>query len=460
MSIKGKGHRNTEALLFVLVILIAVLGFVMVAAALQVRQQEEPLSAFPAALLPPVLFGLTLVSVHMLVRLRHNGLEQIILPIVALLLAVGLIMIYRLGGPQGVWQQLTRGFLPGIILLSLLIVRPNLIEHMRRWAIPISLFGLALPIATALFGVVDETGARLALKIGPLPAIQTSEIIKVALLIFLAWYIDRQGRMVEGRARPIFGWLRLPAVRYFIPGALFVATATLALVQMSDFGAVLILGGLFIAMLYAGFETRVFATVAAAGLGLALIVGLILAATWDVPAVIQYRFLAYRDPWSEAMVFADGQPTGITISQGPGYQIQQAIYATIAGGITGQGLGFGSPEYIPLAHSDFIFAAILEELGAAIGIAVLMLFAVLILRILRIAALLPAGQVFERLLLVGIAVHIFMQVFVMVSGTLNLLPMTGVTIPFLSQGGVALMVNLAEIGVVIALAQRLEVEIA
>lgn len=456
MSLRGHRHRNAEALLLVPVIVIAVLGFVMVAAALQLRRQEEPLSAFPEALVPPILFGLAFIFVHFLIRLRRNSVEQIILPIVGLLLAIGLIMIYRLGGPQAVWQQLLRGFLPGILLLSWLIVRPNLIERLRRWAIPISLFGLALPIATALFGVVDETGARLALKIGPLPAIQTSEIIKVALLIFLAWYIDRQGRMVEGRARPVFGWLRLPAVRYFIPGALFVATGTLALVQMSDFGAVLILGGLFIAMLYAGFDARIFATVAAAGIGLGLIVGLVLAFTWDLPAVIQYRFLAYRDPWSEAMILANGQPTGVSISQGPGYQIQQAIYATIAGGITGQGLGFGSPEYIPLAHSDFIFAAILEELGAVIGIAVLMLFAVLILRILRTAALLPAGQIFERLLLVGIAVHIFMQVFVMVSGTLNLLPMTGVTIPFLSQGGVALMVNLAEIGVVIALAQRLE----
>ena len=460
MSQKWHDRRISEALLLILVILVAILGFGMVAAALQIRQEQNPISVFPEALAPAILFGLGLIFIHILLRLRRKGIEQIVLPIVGVLLAIGLIMIYRLGGPQGVWQQLLRGYLPGVLLLSLLIVRPDLIERLRRWAIPISLLGLALPIATALFGVVDETGARLALKIGPLPAIQTSEFIKVALLVFLAWYIDRQGRMVEGRARPIFGWLRLPAVRYFIPGSLFVATATLVLVQMADFGAVLILVGLFIAMLYAGFEARIFATVAAAGIGLGLVVGLILAFTWDIPAVIQYRFLAYRDPWSETMIFTNGQPTGVTISQGPGYQIQQSIYATIAGGITGQGLGFGSPGYIPLAHSDFIFAAILEELGSVIGIAILMLFAVLILRILRLAALLPAGQVFERLLLVGIAVHIFMQVFVMVSGTLNLLPMTGVTIPFLSQGGVALMVNLAEIGVVIALAQRLEVEIA
>ena len=148
----------------------------------------------------------------------------------------------------------------------------------------------------------------------------------------------------------------------------------------------------------------------------------------------------------------------MTIAEGPGYQIQQSIYAIAAGGVTGTGLGFGSPEYVPLAQSDFIFAAILEEMGAVVGIAVLILFAILLLRILRIAMLLPSQQVFERLLLTGIGLHLFTQVFVMVGGTLNLLPLTGVTIPFLSLGGTALLINLAEIGVVLALAQRLEEE--
>jgi cell division protein FtsW (lipid II flippase) len=121
-------------------------------------------------------------------------------------------------------------------------------------------------------------------------------------------------------------------------------------------------------------------------------------------------------------------------------------------------LGFGSPDYIPLAASDFIFAAILEELGAAVGIVILVLFIILLMRILRVALLLPRGQVFERLLLIGIGMHLFTQVFVMVGGTLNIMPLTGVTVPFLSQGGAALMVNLLEIGIVLAVAQRLETQ--
>jgi len=227
-------------------------------------------------------------------------------------------------------------------------------------------------------------------------------------------------------------------------------------VPMSDYGAVLILGAIFIAMLYTGFETRLFFTIAAIGLALAALVGVVLAFTWEVPAVIQYRFLAFRDPWSTDMILVNGQPTGITIAEGPGYQIQQAVYAVIAGGITGTGLGFGTPGYIPLAHSDFILAAIIEEMGAATGLALLALFAVLLMRIFRIVFLLPPGQVFERLLLVGIGVHFFTQVFVMAGGTLNLIPMTGVTIPFVSLGGTALLVNLVEIGIALAIVRRME----
>jgi cell division protein FtsW (lipid II flippase) len=453
-----RSYRHSEALLLVFTGLIALLGYLMVAATSQIRQGFDPLLSLPVALLPPIIVAAGMIILHLSMRMRRVEIEQIIIPIVGVLLAIGLAMIFRLRGAEGVWQQIIRGYLPGLFLAGAFILRPQLVELVRRWTLPISIFGLMLPIATAIFGVVDETGARLALKLGPLPPIQTSEMIKLALVIFLAWFIDREGEQVEGRARVVFGWLRLPAIRYFIPGILFVSMATLALVQMSDFGAVLILGFLFIIMLYAGFETRLFATIAGIGLMLALLVGLVLFFTWEIPTVIQHRFIAFVDPWSTAEIIIDGRPTGITIAEGPGYQIQQAIYAVVAGGLTGTGLGFGSPGYVPLASSDFIFAAIMEELGAVIGIAILVLFIILLLRILRIAMMLPRGQVFERLLLIGIGIHLFTQVFVMVGGTLNVIPLTGVTIPFLSQGGAALMINMMEIGIVLAVAQRLEVQ--
>jgi len=352
---------------------------------------------------------------------------------------------------------LLRGFVPGAAVIVAFVLRPRWVEQIRRWTVPISLLGLGLSLATAFFGVVDATGARLALKLGPLPAIQTSEILKLALIIFLAEYIAREGEKAQGRGRAVFGWLRLPAPRYFAPGLLFVAMAVLALVQMSDFGAVLILGGIFVGMLYAGFETRVFITVAAIGLGLTALAALVLAFTWHIPTVMQLRFIAFANPWSTAELVVNGKDLGITVAQGPGYQIQQALYAIIAGGLSGTGLGFGSPDYIPLAQSDFMFAAILEEMGAVVGVAVLALFSIVLFRLLRLATLLPREQTFERMLLTGITLHLFIQVFIMVGGTLNLLPVTAVTIPFLSEGGMALAINLAEVGIALALSRRLEV---
>jgi cell division protein FtsW (lipid II flippase) len=450
--------RSTEGIALTGIAAIAMLGFLSAAAARQIRQDLDPLPALTGAILPPLIVAAALVAFHLFLKNKKIQTEQIIWPAVNLLFVIGLIMIWRLRGMDGVSQQLFRGYIPGVMIATLFIARPQLIETIRRWAVPIGLLGLLLPFATAVFGVVDETGARLSLKIGPLPSIQTTELIKLSLIIFLAWYVERQGQAAEGRAWPLFGMLRVPSLPYFIPGVLFVAVATLALVLMSDYGAVLILAFIFVGILYAGFETRIFISVSAIGGLLALIVGLILSLVWTVPTVIQYRFLAFMNPWSREMIIVNGASTGIRISEGPGYQIQQAIYAVIAGGITGTGIGQGSPFFIPLAHSDFIFAAIVEEFGAVIGVALLFIFAVLLMRLLRIVYVLPQGQVFERLLLVGIGVHLFTQVFIMVGGTLNMLPMTGVTIPFISQGGVALLVNLTQIGMALAIAYRAEMQ--
>jgi len=449
-------YRFTEAVLLLLTAVTAMIGFILLALTFQVREDIQSSMTLAQMVLPASILICSFIWVHLLLSIRHVGMEQLLWPIVCLLLVLGMLLIWRLRGVEGAWQQILRGLLPGLLLITLFILRPYWVEYLRRWAVPISLIGLALPIATAIFGEADETGVRLALKLGPLPAIQTSEFVKLALIIFLAWYIEKQGDKIEGRAVPMLDWLRMPSLSYFIPGTLFVILATLALVGMSDFGAVLVLAVLFVAMLYAGFETRLFATVVAIGLALALLAGLVLYFTWDVPVVIRYRFMAFLDPWSQEMILIDGQPAGITVSQGPGYQIQQAIYAVAAGGISGTGLGFGSPEYIPLAHSDFIYAALLEELGSIIGIAVLILFAVLLLRILRLALLLPPGQVFERLLCIGIGFQLFSQVFIMVGGTLNLFPLTGLTVPFLSQGGAALLVYMLEVGILLALVQRLD----
>lgn len=439
-----------EASLLAVIFLIGGVGFVSATVAGAYRQGIDTQPEFVPAIIPVVIIGLCFSIIHIALSLRKVMFDQLILPVTALLFIIGATMVWRLRGIEGILQQITRGLLPGAILCTIFIAWPPLIERIRRYAVPIGLAGLGLLFLTGLFGVVDETGARLALKLGPLPSVQTSELIKIALIIFMAWYIDREGRAAEGRAIN-FLWFRLPSIRYIAPAAMFVGAATLALVAMSDIGAVPILGALFIAMLFTGFETRIFITIAVLGLVMGLLVGLVLSQTWHLPATIQYRYLAFQNPWSTQLM-----PNGYTIAEGPGYQIQQALYAVIAGGVTGTGVGLGMPTFVPLAHSDFILAAIFEEMGSAVGIALLVLYAILVLRIFRVVLLLPGGQVFERLLLIGIGVHLFTQAFIMAGGTFDMFPLTGVTLPFLSLGGVSLMVNLTEVGVVLAIMQRIE----
>ncbi|RPI80900.1 MAG: hypothetical protein EHM41_21760, partial [Chloroflexi bacterium] len=280
-------YRTIEAAAIILIAAIAFLGFMSAAAALQIQQGENPIAALRGVFLLPLAVAVSLVGLHLFLQMKKMRSEQILVPVTSLLFVVGLLMIWRLRGSEATWQQILRGFIPGLIITALLIAKPQRLELFRRYGILAGLAGIITPFATALFGVVDETGARLALKLGPLPSIQTTELIKLSLIIFLAWYIERQGQAAEGRARPLFGWLRLPALQYLVPGVLFVVLATLALVAMSDYGAVLILGSIFIGMLYAGFQTRTFFTIAGLGLVMALIAGVILALTWEVPAVIR-----------------------------------------------------------------------------------------------------------------------------------------------------------------------------
>ncbi len=449
--------RPIEAQLLRIITLFTLLAFPFTGMALALRLEQPVFPVVWPSLVPALIVVASLWALHLLLRWRRLRSEQLLLPAVGWLGAVGLVFIWRLRGDEGAWQQISRGWLPGLAVIAALLLYPRLLELLRRrWVPVVSAIGLILLLVTAFIGAPDEAGARLALRLGPLPPIQTSEVVKLALIIFLAWYIERVGEEAEGRARPVAGWLRLPELRYFVPGILFVAIAAIALVRMADFGAILIIGALFVGMLYAGFQPRIFLTIAAIGLLLTLILALILVFVWEPPDVIRHRFIAFQDPWSDAPLIVNGQPSDITVAEGPGYQIQQSLFAIGAGGLSGTGLGLGTPYFVPLVHSDFILAAIVEELGGLVTLALLALYAVILLRLLRVAILLPQGQKFERLLLVGIAIHLFTQLFVMAGGTFNLLPLTGITVPFLSQGGIALLVNLTEIGIALALAARLE----
>lgn len=465
--------RKTEVLLILVSMLVAFLGLALVQLARQLQLPAQEFTFLWWPVLSPVLMlggCLLIVSIF----LGRSGVHdtQLLLGTVGILLALGFIMINRLLPDDAyndiqfgqivtcqmvneacsfLWQQLSRGLLPGVIVMLVLLLRTNVIESIRKGYRPlvIGILGIVLLFATAFFGPHEENGAILSLKIGPLPAIQTSEIIKLCLVIFMAWFIENTGEEAMGRTK-VIGWLQLPQVRYVLPGALFVLFSTVALMLMSDWGAILILGGIFVGLLYAGTEPQVFRSMMLVAAAATLTVGFVIFSFWELPIVFQARWLAFQDPWSTEIF------NGETIAAGSGYQVQHALYATIAGGLTGSGLGFGLPGFVPVSYSDYILAALAEEMGLIVLIPIVALFALITWRILRIALQLTEGELFERMLLIGIALHLFMQVTVMAGGTFKAIPATGVTVPFLSLGGVALLVNLIEIGIVLALVKRRE----
>lgn len=442
---------------------VMLLGFSMVHIAERLYLDEGLFAFAGRTFIPPLVLLGWLFAVHLVLSFRGVSAEQLILPLTGLLVGVGLFMIHRLWPgdpafsfpPTGIWQQLILGVSGGMTVILLLNIYPYLVELLRRsfdeWLpLIICMGGLGLLFATALFGE-EIGGVRLAIRLGGF-SVQTSEIIKLSLIIFLAWYGDIAGQSAEFTYMR-FGFLRLPQMQTILPSLMFIMLAMVALLLMSDWGAILILMSIFAAILYTAFEQRIFYSMA--GLGLLVLAVAVAGIIWldAVPGTVALRWTVFRDPWSEELVSWFGTPTAIV--DGPGYQTQQAIYAVIAGGLLGSGLGFGAPNNIPLPFSDFIFAAIIEEMGLIIGMALLVFYIILVWRILRVAAMLPEALIFERLLLIGIAVHLCAQTFVITGGTFALIPLTGLTAPFLSLGGMAMLINLTEIGIVLALAQRL-----
>lgn len=453
----SRRYRPREGALLLIVTSVGLLGLGMAEITyLLVDLGENPFPAFLPALQPAIVLALFLSFCHLFLCWRRIEAEQVILPTVGLLLAIGFIMILRILTLDQLWRHLLLGLgLGGGSIVVFIIWPRRMIKLIRQWAFPISAVGLFLLLMTLLFGVKDESNAKLAIQIFGI-SFQTSEPMKVALIIFLARYIEQMGETIEGFTTLWFG-RRIPDLRYFIPILLFICVAMAFLYGMKDLGAVLILGFLFVFMLYVGFDTRVFLPVAMFGLtGFVSLVLFLAAIGVSIPPRVQGRLIGWWNPWSNKLVWHLG--TEVPVHEGPGYQLLQAIYATVAGGITGTGIGFGCVEKdcIVFAHSDLILAAVVEELGLIVMIPLLALFVILTWRILRLATMLSSSQVFERLLLVGIALHLFIQVFIIAGGTFSLIPLTGVTVPFLSHGGMALMVNLIGIGMVLAMTQQIE----
>jgi len=362
-----------------------------------------------------LIIGLYVVA-HIAVRNLAPNADPTLLPIAALLNGIGYVVISRLDRNLARAQAGWTAAGVGAFVLTLFLVRR--IRTVERYRYTFLLAGLAALLIPLVPGIGREiNGARLWVKIGPLN-FQPGEIAKVLLVIFFAAYLVEKRELLASGRRHLMG-LRLPQLKHLGPLLLAWAVSILIMVREKDLGSSLLFFAVFAAMLYMATER---ATYLLAGLGMFLAGAF---ASYESFGHVQERVSTWIDPFAHP--------------QGAGYQLSQSLFAYAEGGFAGAGLGRGSPGTIPNAATDFVFSAIGEELGllgaAAIIIAVLLFLGAGY----RIAV--QSTRPFSKLFAAGLTTIIGVQTFVIVGGVTRVIPLTGITMPFVSYGGSSLVAN-------------------
>jgi peptidoglycan glycosyltransferase len=304
----------------------------------------------------------------------------------------------------------------GAFVGTLFVVRD--VRVLDRYRYLLGFGGVGLLLLPLVPGIGENiSGSRVWVHFGSLN-FEPGELAKVALLIFCASYLAEKGVVLAEGDRRV-GGVPVPDLRALGPVALAWALSIVIMVAEHDLGMSLLYFALFITMLYIGTGRRRYV---GAGLGLFVAAAYF---SYRTSRVLHERVTIWLNPWKTA--------------QSTGYQIVQAMFAFGAGGIAGTGLALGSPTRIPAVQTDFILAAIGEELGL-VGTAVVLLSFLMIVGVgLRIA--IRAEQPFEKLVASGAAAIIGLQTFIIVSGVIRLMPLTGITLPFISYGGSSLVTN-------------------
>ncbi|MGH3060353.1 MAG: FtsW/RodA/SpoVE family cell cycle protein, partial [Gaiellaceae bacterium] len=372
------------------------------------------------------------VVAHVLLRLRLPHADPYLLPLGGLLCAIGLTEIYRidpdLAFRQGLWVVV------GVAVFAALVLFMRDYRALDNVKYVLGLSAIALLVLPALPGIGRTiNGATLWVDLGPL-VFQPGELAKVLIVIFLAGYLRDNREMLSFGV----GSGRLPSPKHLGPLLLIWGGAMLVLFQTRDLGGALLYFAIFLVMLYTATARWSFVAV---GLGLFLLGAF---ALYQVIPHVQDRVEGWLDPWSDP--------------QGETYQLVQSIYAISGGGVFGSGLGRGilvSPEgesYIPFLETDFIFSAVAQELGLAGAAAVVLLYLLFAFRGFRISMLADDG--FSKLLAAGLTAAVAIQAFIIIGGVTGLIPLTGITLPFVSYGGSSIVANFVVLALLLMVSDR------
>jgi cell division protein FtsW (lipid II flippase) len=379
--------------------------------------------------------GVVLLGSSLALSLSGFAGDQLLLPLATFLTAIGLLFVNRLEPAvaarygevgQRQWQWAIVAFV--VFLLTLVATRRWVWRtrvyswdlFLKRYRYVVLLAALVLVGATMVFGV-EVNGARLWLRLGPLQ-FQPSELLKVAMVAFLAAYLEDKRDLVSFSGFRL-GPIPIPPIPYLLPLALTLGLALAVLVFQRDLGAAMLTLGIFLVMLYVA-SSRLSYLAAGGAAFAAAVVGLYhLAGRVTALSHMRTRIAVWLSPWT-----SDGA-----------YQVVQGLYSFASGGLIGQGLGQGYPSLIPESHTDFVLGAVGEEWGLLGTTAILLLYTLLVSRSLAVS--LRARDGFQQFLGIGLSFALALQVGIILGGNMALIPLTGMTLPFVSYGGTSLLTN-------------------
>ena len=358
---------------------------------------------------------------------RRDGTDLTLFPAAMLLASLGLIMIGRLKPALFLTQM--RWLLLGLIVYLFLVFLGERVLRLLSYPYLLGVFCLLL-LCSALFFGTEIGGSRNWIVFGPF-AVQPSEFGKIVIIMFLAAYLTEH-REVLTLPRHRLLWLKLPVLRFIAPLLFIWGIAILMFVVQRDLGSALLFFGIAVSMTYMATGRKSYVALAFAFfLGAA-------ALSYSFFSHVRVRFNIWLDPWSDP--------------SGSAYQVVQSLFALGSGGVWGAGFAHGHPNLIPEVHTDFIFAAIAEELGLLGSLGVMLVFALFFYRAIRIA--LACREETRILLAAGIAVVFLLQAFIIIAGVTKFLPLTGITLPFVSYGGSSMIASFMLLGILTVLSKK------